>query len=217
MNPNYQRAKFLTSAQKLSQCPADEGVEVAFVGRSNVGKSSALNTLTHQRALARISKTPGRTQLINFFELDDGRRLVDLPGYGYAKVPERVQRQWRQMMESYLNERESLQGLVLIVDCRRLLTEFDQQMLEWCAQASMPAHILLTKADKLSKGPAAAALLTVKKALNSASGTKRDAAVVSSQLFSSLKRSGIDQAHNKLDEWLDFKSRTERRGQGAEQ
>ncbi|VAW65945.1 GTP-binding protein EngB, partial [hydrothermal vent metagenome] len=147
----YRRASFLTSASQPSQFPEHAMLEVGFAGRSNAGKSSAINTLCDQKALARISKTPGRTQLINFFPFDDERCLVDLPGYGYAKVPEKMRREWQKLMESYLGERQQLRGLIIIMDIRHPLKDYDVQMLEWCEDMNTPAHILLTKADKLKK------------------------------------------------------------------
>jgi GTP-binding protein len=203
MNPYYHRATFLTSAANISQAPADEGVEVAFAGRSNAGKSSAINVLCQQKSLARTSKTPGRTQLLNFFELDEGRRLVDLPGYGYAKVAEAIKRKWQQSLAEYLEQRQCLRGVILLMDCRHPLTEFDQQMLEWNAHVGLPTHILLTKADKFKRGAANNALLKVKREV-AALGDD-----VSVQLFSALKRQGIDQAHQKLDSWFEFGEETE--------
>jgi len=194
-NP-FKKAVFLTSANALSQLPADEGAEVAFAGRSNAGKSSALNVITEQRNLARTSKTPGRTQLINFFELDESHRLVDLPGYGYAKVPEKIKRHWQQVLSDYLATRRSLKGLVLLMDIRHPLKEFDRQMLDWCQHQQMPVHILLTKADKLKRGQAGSALLGVKKEL------KTSYTLATAQLFSSLNRQGVDEARGKLVEWL---------------
>jgi GTP-binding protein len=170
---------------------------VAFAGRSNSGKSSAINTITHQKNLARVSKTPGRTQLLNFFRLDDERRLVDLPGYGYAKVPEGMHKSWGAMIESYLSRREALQGVFLIMDIRHPLTEFDDRMIEWCQHYELPIHITLTKSDKLSRGAAHEVLLKVNKILEA-----RSAQPISVQIFSSLKRVGIDQAHAVLDAWL---------------
>ncbi len=198
MNPAYNRAKFVISVASLPQLPSENGYEVAFAGRSNAGKSSAINTLTNIRGLARISKTPGRTQLINFFEIDESRRLVDLPGYGYAKVPEKMKIQWQKLLERYLQTRECLAGLVLVMDVRHPMTEFDQQMLGWAAQVAMPVHILLTKSDKLKRGPAMSALLAVRKAVECYDGA------VSVQLFSSLKRQGVDEVHRCLDAWLGF-------------
>ncbi len=188
----------MISAPTLALCPDDTGAEVAFAGRSNAGKSSAINALTRQNALARTSRTPGRTQLINFFTVmnDTSRRLVDLPGYGYAKVPEAVKLEWQQHLSDYLRGRFSLRGLVLLMDVRHPLTEFDQMMLDYADQRGMPVHILLTKADKLKRGPASAALQKVRSRL----GEWED--LVSVQLFSSLKRDGVDMLSQKLDQWL---------------
>jgi GTP-binding protein len=197
MNPYYQRARFLKSAARLSQAPADVGIEVAFAGRSNAGKSSALNSLCRQKALARTSKTPGRTQLLNFFELDAQRRLVDLPGYGYAKVAEKVKRQWQGALADYLEHRQCLRGLVLLMDIRHPLMDFDLQMLEWNIHYGLPTHILLTKADKLKRGAAANTLLQVRKAYE-------ERPEITAQLFSSLKQQGIDEAHQVLDSWFDL-------------
>jgi len=198
LHPNparYNQARFLKSVPDPGLAPPDEGREVAFAGRSNSGKSSALNKLTQHKGLARTSKTPGRTQHLVFFELDGERRLVDLPGYGFAKVPEKVRRHWGKAMGDYLAQRSSLQGLILLMDIRHPLTDFDQQMLEWCDWRGLPVHVLLTKADKLKRGPAAAALLQVKKALTAQ--TK-----VSVQQFSALKGTGLEEARQKLDQWL---------------
>lgn len=195
---NYPTARFIISAPTLALCPDDTGAEVAFAGRSNAGKSSAINALTQQTALARTSKTPGRTQLINFFSVmnDESRRLVDLPGYGYAKVPESVKLEWQKHLAEYLRNRFSLRGLVLLMDVRHPLTEFDQMMLNYADQRAMPVHILLTKSDKLKKGPASAALQKVRSRL------KEWEDLVSVQLFSSLKRDGVDTLSQKLDQWL---------------
>lgn len=195
---NYPTASFLISAPTLALCPDDTGAEVAFAGRSNAGKSSAINALTQQNALARTSRTPGRTQLINFFSVmnDEARRLVDLPGYGYAKVPEAVKLEWQKHLAEYLRNRFSLRGLVLLMDVRHPLTEFDQMMLDYADQRGMPVHILLTKADKLKRGPASAALQTVRSRL------KEWEDLVSVQLFSSLKRDGVDTLSQKLNQWL---------------
>jgi len=191
-----QQATFLTSAARVEQCPADEGYEVAFAGRSNAGKSSALNTLT-RASLARTSKTPGRTQLLNFFSLDEDRRLVDLPGYGYAKVPIPLKLHWQRHLEAYLGSRTSLMGLVLMMDIRHPLTPFDCLMLDWAASSKMPMHILLTKADKLTFGAGQAALLKTKKDIQQKWG---DSATI--QLFSSTKRIGIIEAQYVLANWL---------------
>ncbi|MBT2771219.1 YihA family ribosome biogenesis GTP-binding protein [Halomonas sp. ISL-60] len=195
---NYPTASFLISAPTLALCPDDTGAEVAFAGRSNAGKSSAINALTQQNALARTSRTPGRTQLINFFSVmnDEARRLVDLPGYGYAKVPEAVKLEWQKHLAEYLRNRFSLRGLVLLMDVRHPLTEFDQMMLDYADQRGMPVHILLTKADKLKRGPASAALQKVRSQL------KEWEDLVSVQLFSSLKRDGVDTLSQKLNQWL---------------
>ncbi|WP_447045880.1 ribosome biogenesis GTP-binding protein YihA/YsxC [Vreelandella sp. H-I2] len=195
---NYPTASFIISAPTLALCPDDTGAEVAFAGRSNAGKSSAINALTQQNALARTSRTPGRTQLINFFSVmnDQSRRLVDLPGYGYAKVPEAVKIEWQKHLAEYLRNRFSLRGLVLLMDVRHPLTEFDQMMLDYADQREMPVHILLTKADKLKKGPASAALQKVRSRL------KEWEDLVSVQLFSSLKRDGVDTLSQKLNQWL---------------
>jgi GTP-binding protein len=157
----FQSAEFITSAPSLKQCPDDVGCEVAFAGRSNAGKSSAINTLTRNKNLARTSKTPGRTQMINFFQLGEDQRLVDLPGYGYAKVPVAMKAQWDRHMAEYLQARKSLGGLILLMDIRHPLQDYDRQMLNWAAQAGLPVHILLTKSDKLKRGPAQSTLLKV--------------------------------------------------------
>ncbi|MCK9535512.1 MAG: ribosome biogenesis GTP-binding protein YihA/YsxC [Pseudomonas sp.] len=191
-----QQASFLTSAARVEQCPEDEGYEVAFAGRSNAGKSSALNTLT-RAGLARTSKTPGRTQLLNFFGLDEDRRLVDLPGYGYAKVPIPLKLHWQRHLEAYFGSRTSLMGLVLMMDIRHPLTPFDCLMLDWAASSKMPIHILLTKADKLTFGAGRAALLKTQKDIQQKWG---DTATI--QLFSSTKRIGIEEAHHVLASWL---------------
>lgn len=198
MNPAYNRAKFVISVASLAQLPDDCGGEVVFAGRSNAGKSSAINTLTNIRGLAHTSKTPGRTQLINFFDLGEDRRLVDLPGYGYAKVPEKVKRQWQNLLEGYLQKRECLVGMVLVMDVRHPMTEFDQQMLGWAESVALPVHILLTKCDKLKRGPAASTHLQVRKMVEVYDMP------VSVQLFSSLKRQGVEQTHQCLDQWLGY-------------
>ncbi len=194
--PNYRKVAYLTSAAKFSQCPPDEGWEVAFAGRSNAGKSSAINSLTGNSKLAKTSRTPGRTQLINFFELSESQRLVDLPGYGFAKVPLAVKREWTKQLENYLQQRQCLRGLILLMDVRHPLQAFDQQMLDWALAARMPVHILLTKADKLKKGPANSTLLQVRKELEARGG------LVSVQLFSALKHSGHEQLVTVLNTWL---------------
>jgi GTP-binding protein len=196
-NP-YRQAQFLISANQLDQLPADQGIEVAFAGRSNAGKSSALNVISDVKSLARTSKTPGRTQMINLFVLDDERRLVDLPGYGYAKVPEKIKRHWQQTLSRYLEQRQCLQGLILLMDIRHPFKEFDQQMLAWCQQADMPVHILLTKADKLKRGAAASALQQSKKYL------KEHYPNSTIQLFSALNRQGVEEARAILNKWYGY-------------
>ncbi len=198
MNNFYRQAHFQISAAKLNQAPDDSGFEVAFAGRSNAGKSSAINTLCQQKSLARTSKTPGRTQLLNFFKLDDERRLVDLPGYGFAKVKQSIKAQWQGALSDYLEQRQSLRGLVLMMDIRHPMRAFDCQMLEWNLHQGLQTHILLTKSDKLKRGAASTALLQVKRELEPLGD------LVSLQLFSSLKKQGIDEAHSKLDEWFEI-------------
>ncbi len=193
---HFQKATYLTSATTLAQLPEDIGQEVAFIGRSNAGKSSAINMIASQKTLARTSRTPGRTQMVNFFAIDELRRLVDLPGYGFAKVPKAVQARWERTTCDYLETRQSLVGLVLIMDIRHPLKEMDQQMIAWTASAGVPLHILLTKADKLKSGAQKNTLLSVQKSL----AHYGDA--VSVQLFSALKRTGVDVARAKLTEWL---------------
>ena len=195
MKNYYQRSRFLTSASQTSQFPPARGLEVAFAGRSNAGKSSAINCLCDNRQLARTSKTPGRTQLINFFTIDEQRRLVDLPGYGYAKVPEAMRRDWQQLMEDYLGQRQILAGLVVIMDIRHPLKDYDRQMLEWCQHFNIPAHVVLTKADKLKRGPGLQALQAVKKQLKQAG---LDCSV---QTFSALNKTGRESLMQKLDQW----------------
>lgn len=190
-NP-FRHARFLTSAAELRQLPADNGVEIAFAGRSNAGKSSALNAICDQSGLARTSKTPGRTQLLNVFLLDEGRRLVDLPGYGYAKVPEAMRARWKTVIDAYLRERESLRGVVLIMDSRHPLREFDLQMLTFCRDIDLACHCVLTKADKLSRGEAARTLALVRKEI-AALGSNATA-----QTFSALAKAGLDEARATL-------------------
>lgn len=198
MNPIYQRSHFLTSAHELAQLPPDDGLEVAFAGRSNSGKSSAINVIARQKNLARTSKTPGRTQAINVFQVCDGRFLVDLPGYGYAKVPEVIRRHWQRTLPAYLGKRHSLAGLMLIMDIRHPLTAFDQQMLIWCRERRLPIHILLTKADKISRGQAAGTLQTVLRELRARHPG------CTAQTFSALRQAGVDEAHARLDTWLEL-------------
>ena len=203
---NFKRAAFLQSASAIENAPADFGSEVAFAGRSNSGKSSAINTLTGNGKLARTSRTPGRTQLINFFTLSDTQRLVDLPGYGYAKVPLKLKNEWNRQLERYLQKRESLRGLILLMDVRHPLNDQDQQMIAWAVSAHMPVHILLTKADKFKRGPAQAALLSVRSKLANYGD------LITVQLFSSLKRTGIEALEATLQRWLTDTSVLEENG-----
>ena len=193
INHYYRQAKFLISAAAPKQFPKGESIEVAFVGRSNAGKSSSINTLCEIKNLARTSKTPGRTQLINFFQLEPGHYLVDLPGYGFAKVADKLRHHWADLMADYFEGRKSLAGMFLIVDIRRQLTDFDRQMLAFGESVGLPVHVLLTKTDKLKRGQAAKALLEVRRDLG-------DIATV--QHFSALNRQGEEEARNKLEEFL---------------
>lgn len=191
------QAHFICSSPNLESCPADIGSEVAFAGRSNAGKSSAINCLTGQKKLARTSKTPGRTQQINFFQLDEQKRLVDLPGYGYAKVPETMKKAWQENMQNYLENRLSLKGIILLMDIRHPLKPFDEMMIDWAAQYQMPMHVLLTKADKLKHGAASKSLQLVKNEIK-----RRQLKGVSAQLFSSHDSSGAEQARKTILNWL---------------
>lgn len=196
--PQFQQAKFLTSVAELKQLPPDKGCEVAFIGRSNAGKSSALNTITGIKNLARVSKTPGRTQMINFFSLDEQCccRLVDLPGYGYAKVPKIIQERWAQTIDVYLQNRECLRGLILVMDIRHPMKEIDQHVIAWTVSCGIPVHILLTKTDKLSTAAARKVLKEVEEQL------KKYKDKVTLQLYSSLDRTGTEEAQTKISEWF---------------
>jgi GTP-binding protein len=196
MSHPYRQAHYTISATQLSELPADIGIEVAFAGRSNAGKSSAINTITDQKSLARISKTPGRTQMINFFGIDEERSLVDLPGYGYAKVPEKVKIRWQQTLGKYLETRQALRGMVLMMDIRHPLKEFDLQMIKWANNAKLSVHILLTKSDKLKRGAAKASLLHVNSEL------QKQQLSASVQLFSSHNQQGKDEAIEQLNQWF---------------
>ncbi|WP_111641509.1 ribosome biogenesis GTP-binding protein YihA/YsxC [Marinimicrobium alkaliphilum] len=195
---NFSTASFALSAPTIRECPPEGGLEVAFAGRSNAGKSSAINTLTGNQKLARTSKTPGRTQLINFFALSENQFLVDLPGYGFAKVPKAMKERWQRHLSEYLQERESLQGLVLLMDIRHPMQEFDTTMINWAVEAEMPVHLVLTKADKLKKGPANSILLKIRQEMKAAGVDD----LVTAQTFSSLKRTGVDTLAAKLESWL---------------
>ena len=193
----YRQATYIMGAAKVSQLPENMGIEVAFAGRSNAGKSSALNTLTEHKALARVSKTPGRTQLINLFNLEDGKRLVDLPGYGYAKVSEKIKKLWQIEMELYLTTRECLSGIVLLIDPRHNLKTYDCLMIELAIASKLNLHILLTKADKLNNKERSDAT----KMIESFLATFKTEGRVSYQLFSSHSKMGLDKFKIKLDEW----------------
>ena len=195
---NFRGAVFEQSAPSIRECPPESGVEVAFAGRSNAGKSSAINTLTGNSKLARTSKTPGRTQLINFFRVGEQQHLVDLPGYGYAKVARAMKEEWQRNLSEYLQKRECLQGLILLMDIRHPMQEFDTMMINWAVEIAMPVHILLTKADKLKKGPANNTLLAVLRQMQQAGVND----LVTAQCFSSLKSTGVDDLKAKLIEWL---------------
>ena len=194
-----QQTEFLMSAPTFRLCPPDVGLEVAFAGRSNAGKSSAINALTNQRQLARSSKTPGRTQMINFFSIGDSdRRLVDLPGYGYAAVPLEMKKEWQVELEEYLVSRSSLAGLVLMSDIRHPLKFFDEQMLYWAKDGELPVHILLTKADKLKYGASKNALLNTRKRL------KQLGLNCTIQLFSALRKEGLDELAGVMGNWYEY-------------
>ncbi|MDX1498621.1 MAG: ribosome biogenesis GTP-binding protein YihA/YsxC [Woeseiaceae bacterium] len=192
----YPEARFVKSADAPAQFPADSGVEVAVAGRSNAGKSSAINVIVNRRQFARTSRTPGRTRLVNFFELAPGKRLVDLPGYGFARVSDAMRRHWDTLLTAFFRSRESLAGLLLVVDIRRGLTDFDRQMLAFAEDVRLPIHVLLTKADKLKRGRAAAARRAVEKELG---------ARATVQVFSALKREGEQEARARLDAMLGAK------------
>ena len=189
----FPNAGFIKSANALGQFPEDTGIEVAVAGRSNAGKSSAINIIVNRRQFARTSKTPGRTQLVNFFSLRDGQRLVDLPGYGYAKVSDTMRQHWGELLSGYFQVRQSLSGLLLIVDMRRRLTDYDLNMLHFAEEVELPVHVLLTKADKLKRGQAATAVLEVRREM---------AGRATVQAFSATKRQGENEARQKLEEFL---------------
>jgi len=208
-------ARYVASAHDLTQLPAPAGPEVAFAGRSNAGKSSAINALVGHNRLAFVSKTPGRTQMINFFALPRDRYLVDLPGYGYAKVPEKERARWGEVISSYLMDRPNLVGLVAIMDVRHPLTPLDRQLLDWFLPGGRPVHILLTKADKLSRQQAAKQLAAVRRDLGPG--------LMTAQLFSSLSRTGLDEAARTIERWFapgepstgDAEKETPGQGEGA--
>lgn len=202
MPGHYQKAYFLLSVAKVEQLPPDQGMEVAVVGRSNAGKSSVLNRMTH-KGLARVSKTPGRTQMVNIFVIDEQRRIADLPGYGYAKVPLQAKRQWEKLVDQYISERTCLKGLVLVMDIRHPFRDLDKQLLEYCEARELPVHILLNKSDKLRR--------------NEIASTQKEAKLllaeynfpVSFQLFSALKGVGIKELQAVLDKWYGYEKTVE--------
>jgi len=196
--PLFQQAVFLTTVAHLRDLPQDSVREVAFAGRSNAGKSSAINTLAGRVRLAYVSKTPGRTQHLNYFTLSDGKYFVDLPGYGYAKAPEAIRSQWEGLIGPYLSKREQLAGLVVIMDIRRPLTDLDLRLIDWFRPTGRPIHVLLSKSDKLSRQEQTKALRSVKAEL----ATWGDAELYSVQLFSSLKKTGVEEAETVLAGWL---------------
>ena len=192
----YSQATFFTSAPDISHLKDDTGIEVAFAGRSNAGKSSALNTLTRQKNLARTSKTPGRTQLINVFELEENRRLVDLPGYGYAKVPMAMKLKWQRSLGEYLQKRKSLKGIVVLMDIRHPFKDLDQDLIQWAVDAGLPVLALLTKSDKLKSGKRKAQLLMARDASLAFMGD------VTVHTFSALNRQGLPELESILDNWF---------------
>ena len=194
MSISFRQAKFLTSAFELSQLPADDGAEVAFAGRSNAGKSSAINCLAQQKGLCKTSKTPGRTQLINFFELDQQCRLVDLPGYGFAKVSKQLRNHWDQVLSTFLLQRQALRGLVIVVDIRRGISDLDQALIDMMDD-SLPLHILLTKSDKLSRS-------AIKRAVTDTQ-SRLTAADQSVSTLSTLNRQGLESLEQVCREWLE--------------
>ena len=193
---NYHKTHFLTSAPNIRSIPEDTGIEIAFAGRSNAGKSTALNALTNQKSLARTSKTPGRTQLINLFEVEPNCKLVDLPGYGYAAVPEKMKIEWQKSLGEYLQKRECLGGLVVLMDIRHPLKDLDQQMIEWAVSADLPVMLLLTKADKLSQNARSKQVKMVREAILPFQGD------IQVEVFSAQNKIGIDKLAAKLDSWF---------------
>ncbi len=193
---DYRQTHFITSAPDIRHLPTDSGAEIAFAGRSNAGKSSALNRITDQKGLARTSKTPGRTQLINMFEVTAGCNLIDLPGYGFAQVPLELKKKWQQALGEYLQKRESLKGLVVLMDIRHPMKDLDQQMILWAVESNLPVLVLLTKADKLKSGARKQIQMKIS---DMAKGFEGDVQV---EMFSSLKGIGLDQVRRKLDTWF---------------
>lgn len=208
----FRHAEFEISVADPHALPQAGGAEIAFAGRSNAGKSSAINTLAGHTRLAFVSKTPGRTQLINLFRLKNGAALVDLPGYGYAEVPDAVRRKWQGLLEHYLTERAALVGLVLIMDARRPLTELDRQMIGWFAITGKPIHCLLTKADKLTRQEQAKTLAATRRAASA----DFPGLPLSVQLFSSLKKTGVEECEQAVAAWLEKEKGPSAKGEKAE-
>lgn len=198
MKAFYHKAKFLLSVAEIKQLPPDQGIEVAMVGRSNAGKSSVLNRITQNKGLARVSKTPGRTQLVNIFVLDEARRIVDLPGYGYAKVPLSAKLKWQKTVDAYIEGRDCLKGVVLIMDIRHPFKELDSQLLKYCNHRNLPVHLVLNKADKLSNNQIAIVQREVKATLTEYHNS------VTFQIFSALKGTGLDQLYSVLNKWYEL-------------
>ena len=198
-----QNAKFTVSVNNFSELPEDTGREIAFAGRSNAGKSSSINTISNQNRLAYVSKQPGRTQLINYFTIGEDKALVDLPGYGYAKVPSSMRKHWQTILPAYLQERQSLVGLIIVMDIRRPLTELDTRMLNWFAPRQKPIHILLTKSDKLSRDKSHQTLFKTEKIVKEkwADFYRTSCSI---QLFSSLKKTGVEEVDKVIQHWLTF-------------
>lgn len=201
---NFRTASYLMSAPSIRECAHQDGLEVAFAGRSNAGKSSAINALTGNRKLARTSKTPGRTQLINFFGLENGeeKRIVDLPGYGFAKVPLAMKKNWEKNMSEYLQKRDALKGLVIVMDIRHPMQDLDTMLINWSVEAELPVHLLLTKADKFKRGAAQNTRLQIQKQLAEANIDD----LISVQCFSALKKDGVEDLSMKLSGWLTVSS-----------
>ncbi|MFI3276414.1 ribosome biogenesis GTP-binding protein YihA/YsxC [Vibrio sp.] len=193
---HYQNTHFITSAPDIRHLPEDEGIEIAFAGRSNAGKSSSLNRLTNQRSLAKTSKTPGRTQLINLFKVTDGCHIVDLPGYGFAQVPLEMKKKWQKSLGEYLQKRKCLKGLVVLMDIRHPMKDLDQQLIYWAVDSGIPVQVLLTKADKFKQGARKAQVLKIREEAKGFGGD------VSVDPFSSLKGLGVDTLRQKLDTWF---------------
>lgn len=198
MSSHYKKTYFLLSVADVKQLPPDQGIEVAIVGRSNAGKSSILNKITQIKNLARVSKTPGRTQLVNIFVVDDNRRLVDLPGFGYAKAPIDAKKKWEKTVDAYVSKRQCLRGILLVMDVRHPLRDLDIQMLHFCEHNNLPVHILLNKIDKLSKREFHNTLTKVKSALTSLAN------IVTVQGFSALKGVGTDELYKTLNAWYEY-------------